>query len=314
MSAIDLLLRSAIEYELPHQLALHALFENTGLSQALFRFPKPSKVTFEPHRGLFDLELASPTDRFLIELKVGDFLSDTQIDRQCDFTKKHGLRGAYVLLGTSWFEYDRETIAERTQKRFQRIGYEELLAALDQVLATTPSGGDASDLAKSYRSALQGQYDRLVHAAEDKSSHPKLKYYSVYWAIKQKLPSITTYIYPVSHPGGEVYLLTDGDWQHFVHRGVNADLDAELVNGQLCIKFNAHTKDNDKKLAIRDRLRRIIHEKLGNRCELLDAGRIGGAMTACKVTHDFADLSQLDRSVAIFTDVHARLPKIAAAI
>lgn len=314
MSGIDLLFASAIGYERTHQLALFTLLKNSNLPEILCSRPNPMEVEWEPEGQLFDLALTHSSGKFPIEIKMWASLTDSQLERQSLFLTANNLSAVYVLLGTSWFERDDEDLREKTKGHAVRVGYVELLNALDGLLTTRGQAPDVYELALCYRNALHRQYEELIKAAEGKGRESKIYFYSLYWRIKQRV-SVRFSIYTVNNPGGEVYILNDLEgWHQGNFRGIEFQLYFELVNGRLCIKVQPETDDPSIRDDVRNRARQVIHQHLDARYTLYDKGRLGAYMTACEIDHEFKDLALLDRSAAILTDVHHTLPKIADAM
>lgn len=137
MSGIDLLLRGAIDYERTHQVALYVLFENSNLPELLAAIRRTQPTEWEPAGQLFDLGLSDDTSRVFLEIKAGSPLKDQQLGRQIAFLKTHGHRGVYVLLGTSWFEFDDAMISKQTEGFGAKLGYEQLIDALNRLLVAT---------------------------------------------------------------------------------------------------------------------------------------------------------------------------------
>jgi len=314
MSGIDLLFASAIGYERTHQLALFTLLKNSNLPDALCRRPNPMEVKWEPEGQLFDLALIYSSGQLPIEIKMWASLTDSQLERQTLFLTANNLSSVYVLLGTSWFERDEEDLRQKTNNRAVRVGYVELLNALDGVLTTRGQAPDVYELALCYRNALHRQYEELIKAVEGKDREGKMYFYSLYWRIKQRTSERFS-IYTVNNPGGEVYILNDSEgWHQAKIRDTECEVYFELVNGRMCIKVHPETDDPSIRDYVRNRARQVIHQHLDVRYTLYDKGRLGAYMTACELDHDFKDLVLLDRSAAILTDVHHTLPKIADAM
>lgn len=319
MSGITLLLETALEYERTHQLVLYTLFKNSDLAVHLLRDEsKFKKVEFEPTKGLFDLAVSTDGNKHFIEIKLYSSLGKNQLKRQIEHITKQPTVpawGVYILLGTSWFENTDDALSVN---KARKIGYIELIKALDKVIFSPRPLSDAKEMSLAYRESLRKQWDRLLNAADNLKNRntiemAKIYYYSLYYKLQQQLGQTKTDIYTVAHPGGEVRIL---------HRkaaatrisGVDIDLYCELVEGKLCIKFHSPGTSKDKKRVVRDVIRDAIQNELKGSYELLKTGRLGEAMTAYKIVHDFCDLERLDKSAAIFKDVGGRLDQIARSL
>ena len=68
MSGVDLLLRTALDYERTHQVVLYTLFENSDLPELLISTRRTKTTEWEPEGQLFDLGLSSENSRVLIEI------------------------------------------------------------------------------------------------------------------------------------------------------------------------------------------------------------------------------------------------------
>jgi hypothetical protein len=128
--------------------------------------------------------------------------------------------------------------------------------------------------------------------------------------VQEQLRGIRTRIWFANNPAGGVAILNDIDWYPLVMSGVEVKLYHELVNGKLCIKFYAETKEAELKCKIRDRVRAALHGELGNQYILWDTGRVGEYMTACRVEHEHLDITNIERVAEVFTAVHQAMPRI----
>jgi len=310
VSGVDLLLGTAVDYERTHQVALYALFEKSDLPDLLAGVRRTRPTEWEPEGQLFDLGLSSDTSRVLLEIKMWSSLTDQQLGRQVGFLKTHGHRGGYVLLGTAWFEFDDAMLGERTEGLGARLGYEQVIDALNRLLVAPGQLPDVYELALAYRNALDSQFTKLKNAAHS-GQKDRLFYYSLFWLLKQKLKEFKTAIYTVNNPGGPVYILNNQSWESLDLDGVATELYYEVVNDRLCIKFHAGSEDAPTRLRIRDAVRRAAHAVLDGQFKLIDSGRLGAYMTACQVEHDFSLLADMDKSVAVFGGVGRSLALIA---
>lgn len=311
VSGVSLLLQTAIDYERTHQVALYSLFENSDLPELLAAVQRTRRTEWEPERQLFDLGLSDGTSRVLLEIKMWSSLTDQQLGRQVAFLKARGHRGGYILLGTSWFEFDDAMLGERTEGLGTRLGYEQLIDALNRLLIRPGQPPDVYELALAYRNALESQFTTLKNAAHSGREKDRLFYYSLFWLLKQELQEFKTAIYTVNNPGGPVYILNNQSWESLDLNGVTVHLYYEVVNDRLCIKFHATTEDVANRLHIRDAVRRAAHAVLDGQLKLVDTGRLGASMTACQVEHDFSLLADIDKAVAMFAAVGRSLRVIA---
>lgn len=310
MSGVDLLLGTAVDYERTHQVVLYALFEKSDLPDLLAGVRRTQPTEWEPEGQLFDLGLSSDASRVLLEIKMWSSLTDSQLGRQVEFLKTHGHRGGYVLLGTSWFEFDEAMLAQRTDGLGVRLGYEKIIDALNRLLIAPGQPPDVYELALAYRNALNSQFMKLKDACHS-DSKDRLFYYSLFWLLKEKLKEFKTAIYSVNNPGGPVYILNNQSWESLYLDGVVTELYYEVVNDRLCIKFHAESEDGPTRRRIRDAVRRAAHAVLDDQFRLIDSGRLGSYMTACQVEHDFSLLAHMEKSVEVFAGVGRSLALIA---
>ncbi len=202
-------------------------------------------------------------------------------------------------------------LGERTGGLGTRLGYEQLIDALNRLLVAPGQPPDVSEFALAYRNALDSQFTTLKNAAQSGRAKDRLFYYSLFWLLKQKLQEFKTAIYTVSNPGGPVYILNNQSWESLDLHGVATELYYEVVNDRLCIKCHAASEDATTRRHVRDAVRRTVHAVLDGQFRLVDSGRLGAYMTACQVEHDFSLLADMDKSVAVFARVGRSLPLIA---
>jgi hypothetical protein len=313
MSGIDLLLRTAIDYERTHQLALFTLLSKSSLSSYLVGIIKSNSILWEPEGKLFDLKLQDESKAKYLEIKMWSSLYDNQKKRQYDFLNEKNCICYYVLLGTSWFEHSANSIADSSGGAASKIGYDELINALNQLMIATGQSPDVYELALAYRNAIQEQFDKLRNAFTT-GDRGKLYFYSLYWEIQKRLKGMETAIYTVNNRGGSVYILNSSDYRKPFSLGdLSGELLYELENGQLRIKFYSESSTTDKH-TIRDRVRQAIKSVLGTKFKIINKGRTGAYMTACEIDHDFCDIAKLDKSAEIFQDVANEFNNIINAI
>lgn len=310
MSGIDLLLRTAIDYERTHQIALFTLLSKSNMSEVLLNVANhPKEIYWEPDGQLFDLAVEHDNTTTYVEIKMWSSLTDSQFKRQVAFLKEKKTRGVYLLLGTSWFERTEKSISDMSDGLASRIGYDELILSLNKLMVTTGQPPEVYELALAYRNAVQEQYDR-IHAAYRSKKDKKLFFYAIYHEIQTRLKGMETSIYTVANPGGPVYILNSSDyWLDLSYEGVAGQLYYEIVNGRLCIKFCIEAP-NETKYKLRDKLREVIRKVYGADYKIVDSGRLGAYMTACQIEHDFTDIENFEESARIFSDVGSRLEKV----
>lgn len=314
MSGIDLHSGADLDYEETHQAVLYWLFENSEFPRALLGLVKTKPVDVEPEGRLFDLAVTGNEGTVFVEIKMWSSLADSQLYRQRRFLEKTGQTGRYVLLGTSWFEFEDEKIQRASNNTATKIGYGELICALDKLLEIPGQRQELYKLAQVYRKAIQVQLNDLKNAALTPRRRDKIFYYSLYRMLQDRLQGLETDIYSADNRGKTACILNNGRWWSLFVGGVATKLLCEVVNEKLCIKFIAATDNDDEKHRIRQQIRDAAHRFIDGGSGVIDAGRMGKVMTACQIDHDFTDIRNLDRSARLFRDVDAALPQIGRAI
>ena len=310
MSGINLLLNSAIDYERTHQIALYTLLTQSQFPKTWLGISGECQIEWEPAKQLFDLLVSTPNSKTYIELKMGSALGDSQFRRQVDFLAKNRSKAIYILLGTSWFENGAGKIEQSSKGLAGKAGYKELLDALNKFLVEPNQPPDVYEFALAYRNTLHTHFDKLTGAALNCTEKNKSFYYSLFWMLQQRLTNIVTDIYTVSNPGGPVFILNDSASHKITLKGVAVYLYSEIVNNRLCIKFFTDA-DDDKKIAIRNRVREVCHSVLDDQFTVADSGRLGRYMTACQIDIDASDIAKLDHTAKVFSEIHDKLAIIA---
>lgn len=309
MSGIDLLLRTGIDYERTHQIALFTLLSKSKMSEVLLNVISPKQIHWEPEGQLFDLAVEDDKTTTYVELKMWSSLSDNQFKRQVDFLKEKKSRAVYLLLGTSWFEHTRNSISNNSEGSATKTGYDELISSLNNLMVATGQLPEVYELAIAYRNAVQEQYDRILTAYRSRQNE-KLFFYAIYHEIQSRLRGMETSIYTVNNQGGPVYILNNSDyWLTFTYEKAEGKLYYEIVNGRLCIKFYIDAP-NETKYKLRDNLRQAIRKVYSAAYKIVDSGRIGAYMTACQIEHDFTDIEKLEDSARMFSDIGLKLENL----
>lgn len=153
-----------LDYELIHKLVLKSLVD--GAPNFLSHIaPTPRNCFVEPDGGLYDLRIESESRTTVaeIEIKVWSPLTDYQIGRQIAAVRGD-TRVYYVLLGRTAMQWSRGKIEQATKGLGVKLGYDELIRALDDLLIEKPPTyirQDIPELATSYRTALDEQRTRI---------------------------------------------------------------------------------------------------------------------------------------------------------
>jgi hypothetical protein len=153
-----------LDYELIHKLVLKSLVD--GAPNFLTHIAAAPRNCFvEPDRGLYDLRIASESNKGVaeVEIKVWKQLEDHQITRQIEAVRGD-TRVYYVLLGRTATQWTRAAIEHTTKGLGIKVSYDELIGALDVLLSEKPPTcirEDIPELAISYRAALAEQRTRI---------------------------------------------------------------------------------------------------------------------------------------------------------
>jgi len=306
MSGIELLLKTSVDYERTHQLTLYTLLKEANLFTFLFDLHGDAEIVWEPEDQLFDLAVITKKRKIYIEIKMWSSLSNSQLNRQSSFLEKSNNIGAYILLGTSWFEYQSSIDLPGI-----KIGYKEIITGINKIITTTTYSSDIHELSLAYRNTLNNQFSFLINAFKTMVNKNKIFYYSLYAYIQNNLNNIKTRIYTVNNAGGSVFILNNDDaWINVVVNRIKVDLYFEVESDYLLIKLHPNTDNNEIKLKIRDKIRRAVHKVFDNDYRIIDSGRLGKYMSACYIDHNFSDLNNIDKSISIFSDVHNKFNKI----
>jgi len=314
MDVIGLLSGEGMDQVRTHHSVLCKLLEESDFPRVLLGFAKTKPVEVEPERQPFDLAVTGNERTVFVKIKMWSSLTAKQLQRQRQFLAEPGRTGKYVLLGTSWFEFDDQKIQRASKGTATRIGYDELIGALNKLLAVPGQFPDIYELALAYRNALQLQFDNLKNTALTPRPKDKRYYYSLYHMLQNRLQDLETDIYSVQNPGKCVSILNNRRWWYLSVGGVGVKLLSEVDIGKLCVKFSAATRDDNNKREIRQQVREATPRLLDGGCRVIDAGRLGDFMTACQIEHDFTNIQNLDRSARLFRDVDAALPQIGRTI
>ena len=163
---LQLLLERLWRQEITHEHVLAELFHHTELARVLGLWERDSRpgVVVEPDRGIFDLALLDEagTARMYVELKFAAASGWNQRTRQRAFAEAAGAERAYILLGTSFFEIDREP-------GVRYLGVPELLAGL----AATAADGALGELQAAYAERLALGCGGLVGRARPGEREPR---------------------------------------------------------------------------------------------------------------------------------------------
>jgi hypothetical protein len=316
VSGLNLLFETSIDYERTHQIALFSILKNSNLVNYLLGIETDNvRITWEPIKRLFDLGVETDSEKCFIEIKMWSSLYEDQWKRQNEYLNKFNNKCLYVLLGTSWFEYDNNTFSETFGTKCTKIGYKELIEALNSVLLFPGNKTDITELALAYRDAINKQYDYVINAYK----YPKMNrvyFYSLYHKLKGYLTEIPFSIYGTNNAGGQVSILNNGNWHKVLINNIETSIFSELVNGELCFKFKAFVesydfKNHENKYRIRVILRDLLSKMAEDKFNLYNTGRLGEYMTICKVKHDFTNLDNLEKSVEIIKGADILLKKSA---
>lgn len=285
----------ALEYEITHQILLKKLLEDAEFAQLFTGINgTPGKVTMEPLRGKFDLQVDfSNGTEVYIECKLMSGLSNSQLKNQKAWLEEsENRRGIYFLLGTKDMDSPVNYIKEKSGAKSEKIGHEKLLRILDQFLEGREEDGLAC-MARSYRHAIASQWEQLTTNWTRKGEvHEHFYYYSFFWQMQKYLADIETRMYPVTNPGGTQYILNAQDtWAKVEHNSCKGELYLELINNLLCIRCRLDEGEYADKRAIRRRLIDYFRPRLeGKFLELENGDRVSKFMYIVRMRMDFEKL------------------------
>jgi hypothetical protein len=191
---LELLLKTAGQYERTHQVVLFVLFQN-GLAEQL-GLPPCKQVYLEYGRGLFDIALdhgAKPITG--IEVKTWSDVSENQAERQRQWAEVEQGRILYVLMG--WSEFEGPPGARIANERW--IGVAELHDAIAQLAEREPRE-EVRGLAAAYARWL------AAHVQERQASleHPQWSrlQFSMFYNQIRRIFDYPSSIYKVDNPNG----------------------------------------------------------------------------------------------------------------
>jgi hypothetical protein len=233
MSGINLILGTALDYELTHQLAIYALLKESIKFSFFLSGLQSNEILWEPEKQLFDLGIAKDNYKIYLEIKLRSSLTVNQIKRQKSFLENAKYQVIYVLLGTSGFEYSNESIINLTANYGIRVGYSELLEALNKLIDEPGESCDVHELALSYRNNIHNQYQNILNAYKS-NKKDKLFYYSLYSEFQNKINNIKTDI-SIFNKGAAVYNLCAQDWDQYpvIIHGTMTNVYYEISNDKL---------------------------------------------------------------------------------
>jgi hypothetical protein len=137
-----------LDFELVHSLALAALIEDCPefLSNLIPTMQGFRRCLIETKKRLYDLKVVMADSAAVFEIKVWSPLEPDQIARQVAGAIEANWRLFYILLGKTGADLSRTYIETKTNRLASKIGYRELIGALNP-LTSMP-------LAAAYRDAL----------------------------------------------------------------------------------------------------------------------------------------------------------------
>ncbi len=246
---LQLLLERLWRQEITHEHVLAELFHHTELARVLGLWARDMRpgVVVEPDRGIFDLALldVGGTARLYIELKFAAASGWNQRSRQRAFAEAAGAERAYILLGTSFFEIDREP-------GVLYLGVPELLAGL----AATAADGALGELQAAYAERLA--LDAAVWSgAHDPASTSHVAILRLYQAIAEAWP-VDVHPYRATNPGGPDWILNGDAWTTLPLAGwEQARFYWEIAGGRVRFKLQWDGSEGDRRRA-RDTYERAL--------------------------------------------------------
>ena len=168
-------LKQAIGTEHTHQVILKILLEQPLFLEKLtgIKISEGYYVITEAEKGLFDLGVYFNNDVLicLIEIKMWARLFGNQLDGQLDHIKSKPTKCFHLLLGISGMEYYKDDevdeLAQRTEHLTEKIGYQQLIASLQQYMILTKDEKPVTGIAHGYLSELESQNNFLENACKN---------------------------------------------------------------------------------------------------------------------------------------------------
>jgi hypothetical protein len=267
------------------------LFHHSDLAQVLGLWPNEPRprVVIEPDRGIFDLALldGSATARMFIELKFAAASGWDQRRRQRAFAEAAGAERAYILLGTSFFEIDREPAV-------RYLGVPELLSGL----AATTTDGALGELQTAYAERLTR--DAAVWSgAHDPASASHVAILRLYQAIADAWP-VDVHPYRATNRGGPDWILNGDAWTTLPVAGwEHARFYWEIAGSRVRFKLQWDGPEGHRRRA-RDTYERVLVEAgraAGIRVEL--TRRVSGHyMSAAQLPYEVREYVVVDGVVS----------------
>jgi hypothetical protein len=248
-AGLQLLLDLLWGQEITHELVLAELFRHTDLARTLglWRDDGKPRVIVEPDRGMFDLALRQPdgSTTTFVELKFGAESGRDQRARQRAWAEAVGADRAYILLGTSFFEIEREPSVHY-------IGVPELLDGL----AFGVAEGALSELRAVYADRLQRDA-ALWSGVHDPASASPIAILRLYREIADAWP-VDVNPYRATNPGGPDWILNADAWTTLPVTGwEQATFYWEIAGGRVRFKLGWEGPETDRRQA-RDAYERAL--------------------------------------------------------
>lgn len=269
--------------EITHELVLAELFRHTGLARALglWSGEEHPEVVVEPDRGIFDLALLSGSGRapHFVELKFGAESGRDQRVRQRAWAQAAGADRSYILLGTSFFEIERE-------EGLRYVGVPDLVRALGEVTAD----GALGELRRAYARRLALDAGAWA-GAHDPASSSHVAILRLYQEIADAWP-VRVHPWRAVNRGGPDWILNGDAWTALDLPGwENARFYWEIAGGRLRFKLEWNGPEADRRRA------RDAYERA-----LLTAGREVGVQVeqTRRVAGHYMSAAQLPRPVRDF--------------
>ena len=274
-AGLMLLLNRLWGQEVTHKQVLAELFRSTDLARALGVWSREDRpeVRVEPDRGIFDLALSpiGGTVEMFIELKFGAESGRDQRGRQRAWATATSAGRTYVLLGTSFYEIQRE-------EGVRYVGVPDLRRALSEAGAT----GAVGELRAAYVQRLEKDAKSWA-GRHDPSTTNHVATLRLYQEIADAWP-VDVHPWRATNRGGPDWILNGDAWTVLDLPGwAFARFYWEIAGGHL--RFKLHwTGADDRRLAARDAYERALlaaATEVG--VPLVRTRRVAGLyMTACQ--------------------------------
>ncbi|MBO9703650.1 MAG: hypothetical protein J7604_25825 [Sporocytophaga sp.] len=255
MSAINLLLQSAVDYERTHQIILYTLLKDINFQRLFLDIDVEQLPVWEPLRGKFDLGIAvkkpfeAENISAVFELKMWSNISEGQLKSQKEYLyQNENVKGFHILLGTCDYEYKDDYFQNVFGGRSVKISTCDLVDKLEQYKDGSEVGEDIKELVEVYIEVLKGLMNDLnfAYKRQGRLTADHFFYYSLYKKIQDLSSEQNLRIYKVNNRNSPSYIINDIDtWMSINYQGYVFRLYQEILNGEYQIRLHSNPETPD---------------------------------------------------------------------